>query len=123
MKQVDLSTMKGGEIIDMFNEELKKVLANIADENVKPDESRKITIELSIKPDKTRRTAQTKIDVHSKLASVKPSEGLLFFDENENGEMAAYEDDYKQQEFDGISEESEHAGIYKMPKSAIAGEN
>jgi hypothetical protein len=121
MKQVDLSTMKGGQIIDMFNEELKKVLANIADANVKPDESRKITIELSIKPDKSRRTAQTKIDVHSKLASVKPSEGLLFFDENDSGEMAAYEDDYKQPELDGIKEEPEHGGIYKMPKAAAGG--
>lgn len=117
MKQVDLTTLKGGVVIDMFNEEMQKVLANIADENVKPDEERKITIELSIKPDKTRCTASTKILVHSKLAKVKPSEGLLYFDVNADGEHEVYENDVRQPLLEGLEEPN----IYKMPEKAAAG--
>lgn len=73
MKNVDLVTMQRGVVIDMFNEEFEKVFNNIADDNVKPDAVREITIKLQIKPDKTRKTAATKVDVNSKLAPVKSS--------------------------------------------------
>ena len=33
MKEVSLETIQNGAVIDMFNEELQKVMQNIADEN------------------------------------------------------------------------------------------
>lgn len=108
MKKVELTTLQNGLVIDMFNEEFQKVMQNIADDNVKPDAVREISIKLQIKPDKTRQTAVTKIDVKSKLANVMAREGMMFMG-NENGSPVAYEDVYEQQEMD-----IEEKLIYKM---------
>lgn len=118
MKQVELATLQKGVVIDMFNEEFNKVLRNIADDNVKPDAVREITIKVSIKPDKTRRTAATKVDVTSKLAPVKSSDGMMFIDISPE-QVCAYEDDYEQMEL----EDGETNGkIFKMPCRAAGGQ-
>lgn len=92
MKQVQLDTLNRGAVMDLFDLEFGKVLQNIEDENTKPDEVRSVTITLKIKPDKTRRTAETKLSVTSKLSSVKPSESFMFFDKSEKG-FEAFEDE------------------------------
>lgn len=118
MKQVELATLQKGVVIDMFNEEFNKVLRNIADDNVKPDAVREITIKVSIKPDKTRRTAATKVDVTSKLAPVKSSDGMMFIDISQE-KTCAYEDNYEQMELqDGEANES----IFTMPSKAVGGQ-
>lgn len=114
MKQVDLSSLQNGAVLDMFSEEFTKVMRNIADDNVKPDATREITIKVSIKPDKTRQTATTKVDVSSKLAPVKSSDGMLFIGYDERNEPTAYEDNFNQNEF----EASDGASIYKMAEHA-----
>jgi hypothetical protein len=93
MNKIDLKQFQNGAVLEMFDEELKKVLANIEDENTMAKTERSVTIKVSIKPDKTRRTGEAKIQVSSTLAKVKPSESLLFFDRDEAGNFAAYEDD------------------------------
>lgn len=93
MTILNLSRFQRGAAMDMFDEELQKVLANINDENTKPDAVRSITIKLAIKPDKTRRTAETTLEVKSTLAAIKPSESFLFFDRDKNGNILAYEDE------------------------------
>ena len=118
MKQVELATFQKGVVIDMFNEEFNKVLRNIADDNVKPDAVREITIKVSIKPDKTRRTAATKVDVTSKLAPVKPSDGMMFIDISPE-QACAYEDDYEQLEMD---HGETNGNIFKMPSKAAGGQ-
>ena len=112
MKNVDLVTMQRGVVIDMFNEEFEKVLNNIADDNVEPDAVRDITIKLQIKPDKTRKTAATKVDVNSKLAPVKSSDGMLFIGMEEN-KPVAYEDDCRQEDLQDAS----GASIFKMARA------
>jgi hypothetical protein len=94
MKKVSLDTLQHGAVVDLFDSELERVLANIADENTKPNEARKITIELTIKPDKTRRTAETILKVHSRIAGIKPQESFLFFDrESSSTQLLAFEDE------------------------------
>lgn len=94
MKKIRLDTLQHGAVVDLFDEELAKVLDNIADENTKPDDVRKITIELSIKPDKTRSTAETSLKVTSKIAGIKPQTSFLFFDHQEIGTgIEAFEDE------------------------------
>ena len=117
MKQVELATFQKGVVIDMFNEEFNKVLRNIADDNVKPDAVREITIKVSIKPDKTRRTAATKVDVTSKLAPVKSSDGMMFDISPE--QACAYEDDYEQLKMDYGET---NGNIFKMPSKAARGQ-
>lgn len=94
MKKLRLDTFQRGAVVDLFDEELRKVLDNIADQNTRPDDVRKITIEFSIAPDKTRSTAETKLEVKSKLAGIKPQSSFLFFDHQELGTgIEAFEDD------------------------------
>jgi hypothetical protein len=116
MIKIDLITMHGGAVIDMFNEEYKKVLANIGDNNVKPNATREINIKMLIKPDKTRRTAQTEVNVTSKLAPVNSSENVCFFDEDDEGHVVAFEDNVKQLELDGM--ENNNGTIFKMAAAA-----
>jgi len=92
MKKVLLESLQDGAVIDLFNEELRKVMANIGDINTKPDGVRSIKIELVIKPDKTRRSADTRLTVSSKLAGIKPQESFLFIEKEEDGSLTAYED-------------------------------
>ena len=120
MKQVELATFQRGVVIDMFNEEFNKVLRNIADDNVNPDAVREITIKVSVKPDKTRRTATTKVDVTSKLAPLNSSDGMMFIDIGA-GKACAYEDDYEQMEL-GLEDAGTNKNIFKMPSKAAGGQ-
>ena len=103
MKQVELQSFQNGVVFDLFDEELRKVLANIEDENTVVNQERSITIKIAIMPDKSRRTGEVKLQVSSSLAKIKPVESFLFFDRNEAGEFSAYED-YPGPELDGINE-------------------
>ncbi len=78
-KEVTLENLSGGALVDMFDVELKKVLANIADENTKPDGVRELKISLKIKPAKDRETAATELQVVSKLVPIVPKESMLMF--------------------------------------------
>jgi hypothetical protein len=99
MEKVSLQTLNGGAVIDLFNVEYEKLLANVNDENTKPEATRSIKIELKVKPEKTRRVATVQISVASSLAPIKPAETVIFFD-TDKGELAAFEDDPKQQSLD-----------------------
>ncbi len=113
MKEVSLETIQNGAVVDMFNEELQKVMENIADENTKPDAVRSITITVSIKPDKTRRSAATAIECKSRICPVKPSDGFIFLNQTKDGSLEAFEDDYRQKEL----EDADGVSIYTMPKA------
>ena len=93
MQKIELQTIQNGVIFDLFGEEFRKVLANIEDENTIANSERSITIKISLKPDKTRRTSEAKIQVSSSLAKVKPAESFLFFDRDEDGSFSAYADE------------------------------
>jgi len=91
--KVALGTIQRGAVLELFDEELRKVLANIEDENTVANQERSITIKISIKPDKTRRTGEVKVQVSSTLAKVKPTESFVFFDRDDAGKFSAYADD------------------------------
>jgi hypothetical protein len=93
MRKIELSNFQHGTITDLFDEELRKVLANIEDENTEAKAERSVTIKIAIKPDKTRRTGEVKVQAYSTLARVKPAESFVFFDIDDDGKLAAFEDD------------------------------
>lgn len=80
MEKVTLQTLNRGAVIDLFNVEFEKLLANINDENTSPTTSRSITIKIEVKPGKTRRDAESRISVTSRLAPIKPAESTLYLD-------------------------------------------
>ena len=103
MQKIELQTIQNGAVLDLFSEEFKKVLANIEDENTAANSERSITIKIAIKPDKTRRTGEVKVQVSSTLAKIKPAESFLFFDKDEAGKFSAYAEDLGP-ELPGINE-------------------
>ena len=117
MKEVELLTIQNGAILDLFDDELRKVLANIEDENTVANQERSITIKIAIKPDKTRRSAEVKTQVSSTLAKVKPAESFMFFDRDEEGHFSAYADD-PGPELPGISEDPK---LRSFPKTSNGG--
>ena len=119
MKKIELQSIQNGVAFDLFEEELRKVLANIEDENTVANAERSITLKIAIKPDKTRRTGEVKVQASCTLAKVKPAESLLFFDRDKDGAFAAYEDD-PGPELPGINTK-ETAQIKAFPKASNGG--
>ncbi|MCR5725413.1 MAG: hypothetical protein K6G80_10045 [Treponema sp.] len=95
--RVDLSNLSGGAANDYFADAMKKVLANIEDINTPAKAVRGITLTLKIKPSEDRLTAETEINVSTKLAAVKPHSKSMFFSRDENGELGAFEENVKQE--------------------------
>ena len=73
-----IEKLAGGAINEAFDRELAKCLRNIIDPNTSAKAERKITIEISLKPDETREIASTNISVKCKLASAKAVPTTLF---------------------------------------------
>ena len=117
MKRISLQNIQNGAIAELFGEVLRKVLANIEDENTVPNAERAITIKIAIKPDKTRRTGEIKVQASSTLAKVRPTESFVFFDRNDEGEFVALEDE-PGPELPGISDTG---NVKTFPKASNGG--
>ena len=66
----ELDNLMGGAIKERVSVALAEVSVNIFDLNTKPDAVRKVTIELIIKPTKSRREATVTAKISSKLAAL-----------------------------------------------------
>jgi hypothetical protein len=76
---VSLENLKAGGVIQLFQEELDKVLANIMDPNTEPEKVREVILRVLIKPDPDRSSAKVAIVPSSKLAPVVPLGTRMFF--------------------------------------------
>lgn len=76
---VTLASVGNGAALELFEYELRKVIANIGDVNTSPKKKRSITIKLDIQPSDTREIGYYNIEVSSKLAPVKPVESTMYF--------------------------------------------
>lgn len=77
--RIRLDTIAGGAAMDRFDEELSKVLANIADPNTNPEKLRSITIKITMRPNKVRDAGEVVVSSEAKLAPVKPADATVFF--------------------------------------------
>lgn len=95
--EVDLENLNGGALPELFQAELEKALANIADVNTAAKEPREITLKVVLTPDESRASVKTKVQAWSKLAKPRPHESflLLHFD---GRRVKAFAADIKQQE-------------------------
>ena len=118
MNKIELQTFHGGALVELFGEQMRKVLENIEDENTAPNSERSVTLRITIRPDKLRRAGEVKIHADCKLAKVKPAETFVFFDRDDEGAFSAYEDD-PGPELPGISEASGNVVTFK--KSGTGG--
>jgi hypothetical protein len=90
--------MNHGAYVELFDEALRKIYANIDDVNTEPKAARSITLKLSIKPSADRKTLTIVPDISVKLAAMKKVEHTLFMVRERTGEPAAVEDNSTQDE-------------------------
>jgi hypothetical protein len=103
-KIVTLDTINGGAVVDLFEEELTKLLKNIADDNTDAGKVRSISIKLSVKPSSDRSKADTKVEVTSRLAPLKPHESFIVLSSDGKSIQAFTTAPVKQQELPGVSD-------------------
>ncbi len=94
---VDITNLGRGAAVELFNDELNRVLANILDPNTDPKAIRSLTLTVKFKPSEDRDLAATVMEVKSKLASPK-GVGTVIFIGKEKGQPVAMERNPRQLE-------------------------
>lgn len=69
--QVTLESLKGGKVVEMFDQALNQVLENIEDPNTKPDGKRSITITVDFEPSENRDQVAVTISNKVKLVGIR----------------------------------------------------
>ena len=101
-KLVDITNLKKGVAIEMFQKELEKVFKNIQNLNTSAKKGRSINMKVSFKPAEDRRTVAVNISVDSNLAKDTEDQETIIFVTNEKGKNVAYENTAEQLEIPGI---------------------
>lgn len=105
---VDLTTICGGGLPEMFQREMDDVMKNIADPNTDPNKPRQIKMVVDIYPSQDRQTCRLAVGVTSKTLPVARMGGSLFIS-NQNGVLQAYSTDIRQQDIFAEDEAGESA--------------
>jgi len=111
---VTLASIANGAALELFEHELKRVIANIADINTSPKKKRQITIKVVIQPSEDRGIGYTNVEVSANLAAIKPVESTMYFGKKD-GQLVAVQSNPSQP---GIFDETKSN---VTPMSAIAG--
>jgi len=89
-KKLSLANLGGGAAIERFDDELQRVLDNIADPNTIETAPREVTLKVKIKP-KERSYAKLDIVCSSKLATAEPYSTNAYIGADIKGRAEAYE--------------------------------
>src|SRR5262245_44360057 len=98
-KFLSLETLGHGAAVEMFNDELSKVLDNILDPNTTATAARSVTLTFTIKPDEDRTYGPGTIEVTTKFAPRK-GVGVPVYIGRRAGKAVATERDQRQMSFD-----------------------
>jgi len=79
-QNIKIDTFAGGVLKEKFDEELTRVLENIADPNTKEDAVRKISLDIKFKPDIKREVAFVEINSKASLAATKAVDTKILID-------------------------------------------
>lgn len=92
---VTLASIGNGAALELFDHELKHVIANIGDPNTTAKTKRHINIKVTIQPDDDRGIGFATVEVTSKLAGVKPVSSTMYFGKKD-GELVAVQSNFNQ---------------------------
>lgn len=97
-----MEDVNNGAVGDLFQDEFKKLLKNLADENTSWKTQREINIKLKVKLNSEERTsATTMVEVTTKTAPPKPNESIVYLDTDGRDVFAlARKDEPKQMNLD-----------------------
>jgi hypothetical protein len=82
---ISIDNLAGGGASERIQRELNKIAENVLDPNTKPDAARKLTIEITIKPNEARQLGDAEIVVKSSLAPAKGLPSAFVFDYDHEG--------------------------------------
>jgi hypothetical protein len=94
-ESISLQSICGGGVPEVFERELKDVLANIADPNTAAERPRTITMKFTFKPLEDRSGAQVDFTCRASLQPVKMVKSQLFLSRH-TGQLKAYSADQRQ---------------------------
>ncbi|WP_235851595.1 replication terminator protein [Heyndrickxia camelliae] len=90
-KIIDLNTFADGALSERFNQELQKILENIADPNTDASKKRKLTVTVTLKADEKRDVVLSTVVAKSTLAPAKQIEAKLIMDLDNKGKVTGAE--------------------------------
>ena len=96
---ITLATLGGGAVEELFQEELERVLRNIADPNTLPTAVREITLKVKVTPDKDRVVGAVQVIPSSKLAPAHQFDTRLYMGRH-GGKLIAQEHNPQQLSFE-----------------------
>jgi hypothetical protein len=89
MNELSLLNINGGVILDLAEEEIGKIIEDIADINKRADSPRELTIKVKFTPTKTRAGAVVEVLTEAKLGKREVSAGSAAFT-LKDGKVKAY---------------------------------
>jgi len=107
LETVSLENLGGGTLGELFALKLTEVLENIWDPNTDPGAARKITLEVTFKPDEDRDSAGVSLKAKASLAPHRGS-GTVIYMGRQGGTVKAVERNPKQLQMD-LDEENRPA--------------
>lgn len=93
--EIDITTICGGGVNEVFQREFQEVLANIADPNTDSEGTRKLTLTFTLKPHEDRSGAQVFFTCKSALQPVVVAKSPVFLSRH-TGMLKAYAVDQRQ---------------------------
>jgi hypothetical protein len=88
---IDLNTFANGALAERANEELQKILENIADPNTDGKKKRKLTLTITLAADNKRDVIMTNVTAKSTLAPAEPIEAKILMDLDNDGKVTGAE--------------------------------
>lgn len=88
---VDLNKFADGALAARFNEELQKVLENIADPNTEPHKNRTLTVQVKLYGDDSRDVVSASVIAKSKLLPAKEADTKILMGADERGNIIGQE--------------------------------
>lgn len=89
---INLEEFAGGAFAEKINTEMERILKNINDPNTDAKKARKVTINITFKPNESRNLAQVSIETKTSLAPVIPTETNIIIDKDlKSGRVIAAE--------------------------------
>lgn len=90
-KKLNLGEMAQGAFMEQFNNELKRVLANIADPNTDPTKARKVTLTATLKADENRDVVNFEVQSKATLVPNRPVSTKVIIDRDVDGSVVGAE--------------------------------
>ncbi|WP_138756461.1 hypothetical protein [Paenibacillus sinopodophylli] len=88
--KISVNSLAGGAVAEQIERELRRIADNVLDPNTSATAARKLTISITIKPDKDRQSAAVDTQVNASLAGREgvPSRFVFDYDPDGNGVVA-----------------------------------